>query len=444
MVCAFFLYVCVVVVVICFFLLLGDYVATLETKFNTRQNREINFVRVYVNWDNVATLQQSKMTSSGVSLGASECGMVQPMRARIAGRVTPTTNQSELGSLEMIEIPTKKNPTMIDCCQITGNLLIVMNKHLTVYGFTVKMHDISKLRFIDFEELQLYVELSFRPDQVAFCENYIACVNNSTMHMFRVVAKQNSNTGAGEGDLLFVDETIDYKQLLRDESLNLFKEQMTVNLPSVVKSNSVINKYSPFTFCDKEMTANLNCPQNGYEIENLIQLKMVPVLIENAQGEVIEEFKCMVVKPLYIEQNICKVESKKSGFLRSDHRHLLHSVVCMVATQQEGYLYQFCDTENNTNVDNCIAVYPFTAPVYKLVMEDHFLHALTEVGLETYTLRIGHQLCRKLEVIDNVTTVSYLGCLIPNTRFCFVFVFVFSRPAPQLVIRCVWWVYGRF
>lgn len=58
------------------------------------------------------------MTSSGVSLGSSECGMVQPMRARIAGRVTPTTNQSELGNLEMIEIPVKRNPNAIDCCQV--------------------------------------------------------------------------------------------------------------------------------------------------------------------------------------------------------------------------------------------------------------------------------------------------------------------------------------
>lgn len=74
---------------------------------------------MYVNWDSIATLQQSKMTNSGVSLELSECGMVQPMRARIAGRVTPTTNQSELGSLEMIEIPVKRNPTAIACCQVS-------------------------------------------------------------------------------------------------------------------------------------------------------------------------------------------------------------------------------------------------------------------------------------------------------------------------------------
>lgn len=97
--------------------------ATLETKFN-RQNKEINFVRVYINWDSVAALQQSKMKSSGATLGSSECGMVQPMRARIAGRVTPTTNQSELGSLEMIEIPVKRNPNAIDCCQVSEDVYI--------------------------------------------------------------------------------------------------------------------------------------------------------------------------------------------------------------------------------------------------------------------------------------------------------------------------------
>lgn len=59
------------------------------------------------------------MTSSGASLDSSECGMVQPMRARIAGRVTPTTNQSELGNLEMIEIPVLRNPNYIACCQVS-------------------------------------------------------------------------------------------------------------------------------------------------------------------------------------------------------------------------------------------------------------------------------------------------------------------------------------
>lgn len=97
----------------------GNYIATIECKSNARQNRVTSYVRVYANWDNVATLQQSKMNRTGASLSQSECGMVQPMRARIAGRVTPSITQgSGVSSLEMIEIPVKRTPTLIACCQV--------------------------------------------------------------------------------------------------------------------------------------------------------------------------------------------------------------------------------------------------------------------------------------------------------------------------------------
>lgn len=62
----------------------------------------------------------------------------------------------------------------------------------------------------------------------------------------------------------------------------------------------------------------------------------------------------------------------------------------------------------NTDEEKCVAIYPFTAPVFKLVLEDSFLHALTETGLESYTLRYGHQMCRNFEIVDNVNVVSKL------------------------------------
>ncbi|KAJ8939346.1 hypothetical protein NQ318_005707 [Aromia moschata] len=378
----------------------GDYVATMETKFN-RQNKETNFVRVYINWDSIATLQQSKMTSSGVSLGSSECGMVQPMRARIAGRVTPTTNQSELGSLEMIEIPVKRNPNYIECCQVSGNLVILSNRIINVYKFQVKSHDISKLRFVDFEELPLLIEVPFAPMQIAICENYIACISEDCMHLFKILL--NSNSGP-----------IDYKKLLSEEMLNATKEKITVNLPSIVKENSLIHKNSPFTFSDKDMLATNKSPV--YVIQNLIQLKLVPIMIESAQRQVTEQFKSLILKPLYIDQNLNKSSPDSDRFLRSDYSKCLNSMVCIIATQQEGYLYYFDDADPGTDRDNCIAVYPFTAPVFKLVMEDYFLHALTETGLESYTLRFAHQLCRNFEAVDNIN----VACPLITDSICLV------------------------
>ncbi|KAJ8953684.1 hypothetical protein NQ314_007292 [Rhamnusium bicolor] len=412
----------------------GDYVATLETKFN-RQNKETNFVRVYINWNSIATLQQSKMTSSGASLGSSECGMVQPMRARIAGRVTPTTNQSELGSFEMIEIPVKKNPNFIECCQISGNLLILSNKIINLYTFQIRTHDISKLRFIDFEELPLMIEVSFSPLQVAMSENYIACINKDSMHLFKVsqsTSRESVNelNASGENDFNFIYSSngpIDYKQLLIEEALNTNREKITVNLPSIVKENSMIHKNSPFTVSDKDMIATIRSTSPAdnktsvYVIQNLIQLKLIPIMIESAQRQVVEEFKSLILKPLYIDQNLnkssCDCDSK---FLRSDYRRCLNSMACVIATQQEGYLYYFDDADPSVDKDNCIAIYPFTAPVFKLVMEDYFLHALTETGLESYTLRFGHQLCRNFEVVDNINVVSFVPSCNLNNTFIFI------------------------
>lgn len=52
------------------------------------------------------------------------------------------------------------------------------------------------------------------------------------------------------------DETVDYKQLLKEECLKTNpKDRITINLPSIIKENSLIHKYSPFTFSDKDIKA---------------------------------------------------------------------------------------------------------------------------------------------------------------------------------------------
>lgn len=53
----------------------------------------------------------------------------------------------------------------------------------------------------------------------------------------------------------------------------------------------------------------------------------------------------MVLKPLYIDSSLNKNNSRKDNkFLRSDFETCLNSVVCVVATQQEGYFYHFDDS----------------------------------------------------------------------------------------------------
>lgn len=84
----------------------GNYVVTLEAK-QGHQGKEYSYARIYANWDTTNTVQQ-------------------PMRARIAGRVTPSSTQSGPPSLEMIELPLKRNPSIIACCQVSKHIKLTM------------------------------------------------------------------------------------------------------------------------------------------------------------------------------------------------------------------------------------------------------------------------------------------------------------------------------
>ena len=102
------------------------------------------------------------------------------------------------------------------------------------------------------------------------------------------------------------------------------------------------------------------------------------------------------------------------------------SVVCLVVTQQEGYLYYFKvhskQEPSRLQQAACVTVYPFTAPVTAVAMESYVLHALTESGLETYTLRTGCQFASTVDVLNNVTSVSVLFSLMcqVSSLVCFI------------------------
>jgi hypothetical protein len=70
--------------------------------------------------------------------------------------------------------------------QVTGNLLVASQKTLMLYLFQVCTHDISRLRFIDFEESGVYVELSLCPSSLSLAENIVMCMAEEFVHVFRL------------------------------------------------------------------------------------------------------------------------------------------------------------------------------------------------------------------------------------------------------------------
>lgn len=141
----------------------GNFVVTLETK-PARHGGDHRYVRVYLNWEQNSTNQ--------------------PMRARIAGRVTPSS-QSGVANLEMVEIPLRKPAEFIACCQSTGNIAVACGISVTVFRFCEKTHDLSKVKFIDFEEY-MELDMSFIVKEVAVCEDIIGCLSESEAHVFQI------------------------------------------------------------------------------------------------------------------------------------------------------------------------------------------------------------------------------------------------------------------
>lgn len=116
--------------------------------------------------------------------------------------------------------------------------------------------------------------------------------------------------------------------------------------------------------------------------------------------------------------------------LHSKHHADMVSVVCLVVTQQEGYLYYFKvhskQEPSHLQQAACVTVYPFTAPVTAVAMESYVLHALTESGLETYTLRTGSQFVSTLDLLNNMTSVSILFSLMCRSKFISLVCFICS------------------
>ncbi|XP_066997400.2 BLOC-2 complex member HPS3 isoform X2 [Anabrus simplex] len=416
----------------------GNYVATLERKVN-RQGKESIFARIYANWDTSCS---------------QEPAMLQPMRARIGGRVTPSSAQSSTGGLEMIELPTKKVPNTLICCQTTGNLLLASNKTLTIYYFQVRTHDISRQKFIDFEESSVNLELSFSPWKLQLCEDTIACMSKQHLHVLRLgrsedrqlpqcsqetitpsVCKTNRESHLNWDEIIKEEFQEETPKDVTEVSWTGRSSPVVIELPDIASERSkgsngcsgiseTVHRHIPFQVAPQEMTVNVTCSsptdvwaeENG--VLNILQLQIPSSVVNGSPKQIYagsEEFKCLLLKPIFIKESQGKKTTRDQVAdmvhpMRSTHYSSLGGIICLVTTLQEGYLYYFSmETSHSSPLFQqaaCITVYPFTAPVSSVVLENYLLHALTDTGLETYTMRVGHHLLRDVQAVDDINVAS--------------------------------------
>ncbi|XP_014476426.1 PREDICTED: uncharacterized protein LOC106745380 [Dinoponera quadriceps] len=461
----------------------GDYVVTLESKYlrdsasNNHGNRATsNFVRIYVNWAVVKDQSQA-------------------MRARIAGRVTPSLNRP-LNSLEMIELPLSVQPTLIACCQSTGNLLVASGNSAILHEFKLETQHVSRMKFIDFESRPWSLGFTFAPTHMEIVEDFVAVMDATNLSVFRLAnsmyedidqlsslastnsssvdktsistdsslvensgnslgnddaaqpADQSENNDALPSALKSKDKKhrgpntwcrletgdhsrarqpssnknyIDWEHLVcneKDETQRLIaqgiidsnSQSLTVSLPSIsLERAGPGHALSPFLLNspDIRIFIKTTSPDVGwsenYAIKTLLCLKINAG--DKLDGGFLEVFRCLLLKPLYLKKE-CNTAGMKKSMLRSSRYKYLQGVSCFVCTTQEGYLYHFSATSNSSLDATCLTTYPFTAPVHHVALEHTMLHALTEAGLESYTLRLSHHIAKQSSSTDGTTCPS--------------------------------------
>lgn len=93
----------------------------------------------------------------------------------------------------------------------------------------------------------------------------------------------------------------------------------------------------------------------------------------------------------------------------------LKAIGCFFSTPQEGYLY---DVTFKTRL---VSSYTYTATLKGVAVETSLLHALTETGLETYTVHLPISALHYIEQFDgikNVISLSFFLYVYFILKFC--------------------------
>ncbi|KAL9903411.1 uncharacterized protein ACN2A1_004263 isoform 1-T2 [Glossina fuscipes fuscipes] len=123
-----------------------------------------------------------------------------PITIRIASMTTPKAPLVK--SIDVIELPLRSPPDLIQCCQTSGNVIVSSKERIYLYEYTQCVHESTQPRYkyIDFLPFKFFVNLNFVPSKLNLAENVIACMSNRYCVAFRVVDVLASNVcTAGDG-----------------------------------------------------------------------------------------------------------------------------------------------------------------------------------------------------------------------------------------------------
>ncbi|XP_043236662.1 Hermansky-Pudlak syndrome 3 protein-like [Amphibalanus amphitrite] len=348
----------------------GDYVAALEAK-EARNSPDFSYIRVYRHWS-----QQER---------------AQPMRARIAARVTPPSSGAD-PTLEMIEVPINEHATAIACCQRTGNLAVACGSLVTVHQFVLKAHDISKFQFGDLEEV-VQLELPFEVTELALCEELLLCAGADRLQLLRLRAEPAAGASGSERPRTEDPPEEDGEEdLEEDDDLQIMTWDPA--LPAARLTLPALHRPLP-TAADAGPAPRLLVPAGRPQIsaESLLYWR-------EPDGESLVG-GALCLTPFYqrAETGLTngQRESGAAGGLHSAERGLLSAVSVFFSSSHEGRLYLVAPlrpADGPPAYAALVGSHSYTSPLLLAAREAHMLHAVTHTGLESYTVRDTRRLSR--------------------------------------------------
>lgn len=206
---------------------------------NSTAVKKQKFCRIYTNWLSIKShTEQFNAQANHSTLSSDYCYNI-PIRARIAGKVTPSTNNANY--LEVIEIPVNVSsesherqhsnstnyesdkcdsnvsttsdessrqcslndyyPHKIATCDRTGTLICAINRTIKLYKFSERINDGTHFKFIDFNESPFEIDLDFEPIYLSLNECIIGCGNREFVCVLKLIERNYCNEAESDGAL---------------------------------------------------------------------------------------------------------------------------------------------------------------------------------------------------------------------------------------------------
>ncbi|CAL1299620.1 unnamed protein product [Larinioides sclopetarius] len=399
---------------------LGNYVATIENKVS-RHRSLITYVRVYFEW----WIDTSN----------------QPLKVRIAG-CPPVYDDlhSPMKTPEMVELPLDKPALYISACNKTSALAISLGNIISVFSYSTKVHSALKQTFSDFDHF-LDISVPIIVQELDICENYFACLSDEAVHVFKITCESDERNGQEVARGLNLDSVhseqcdehfVEWRFescAISGSSDKVWEEHLksrlhpksfpiNIHLNAIDKENEMfIGKdacefYGPLLTvrgCAVDVKIDSKtfemCPEMPLNISAVTLLFRQFVFQENNS-----KLSCLQFVPFY------KTETLQDGLadplnaaafklentslllpwlnLSPDSTSSLKAIGIFFSTLQEGFLY------NLTNKTQFVSTYTYTSTLKGVVLDTSLLHALTDTGLETYTVHLPRSVLQDLETMD--------------------------------------------